>query len=243
MTEEHVPTQSGDQFNIRIGGNVTGQVVAGHGNVAHVGRAATPPVDPTVATTPLPNLSGVGRIIVVVDVQGSGRLDNQQQLRMRAELFQIFRDGAAGMAQRWEDLEPSDRGDGLRLVIPPDLVPLPTVLNAYVNHVAGALREQAGIFGAALRLRLRMSIHFGFVDRTEHGWSGEPLVHAARLVDAAAARQKLADSDGTRLAVIVSDDVYRQIVRHGYAGLDPAAYQRIHVVEKEISSDAWLTLM
>jgi hypothetical protein len=227
----------GDRFDVRVGGNVSGQVVAGHGNISHLGHSGgdEKPV--------LPDLRGAGRVIVVADVQDSGRLDSRQQRHMRRELRHIFRDGAAAMHRQWEDFEPSDRGDGLRLVVSPEVVPLPTVLDAFVTCIAGTFTGRMKALDPAARFKLRISVHFGFVDRSEGEWSGAPLVHAARLIDAAEAKRMLGAAENGSLALIVSDDVYQQVIRNGYTRLGPGEYQRIRVTEKETSTDAWVRLV
>ncbi|GAA2105718.1 hypothetical protein [Actinomadura alba] len=244
-----MPKRPLDRFTIDIGGDVTGQVIAGHGNTAHLGRAE--PTGPGAASGAAgtggedrPPGKGVGRVIVVADVQGSGRpATSRQRLRMRQDLSRVFRAGADALGRPLDDLDPADRGDGLRLVVSPETVSPADLLDVFIVTIAAALREHAEASSAAARLRLRIAVHFGFVDGTADGWSGEPLVHTARLVDAEEVKRTLADSEDACLALVVSDDFHRAIVGNGYAHAGPTEYDRVDVAEKETSSHAWVRLI
>lgn len=170
------------------------------------------------------DLRRAARVIVAGDIQDAGSADD-----LRHRLATAFRDGTGALGQRWEDVE-----DGLRLVLSPDVAALPAVLDSFVNHVAGCLGDGD---------QVRLSVHFGFLDRTAGVWSGTPLVHARRLVNAAEARQRLRDTGHARLAVVVSEYVHWQIVRRRCTGARPEAYQRIMVIENETMAPAWLRVI
>ncbi|MBC6462382.1 hypothetical protein [Actinomadura sp. HBU206391] len=241
-----------DRFTIDIGGNAAGQVITGHGDTAHLGHAETVPADATrggadetgTDAQERQDRRAAGRIIVVADAQGSGRrTTDRQRLRTRQDLFQIFQTGADALDRPLNDLDPTDRGDGLQLVVSPEVVSPADLLDVFLVTVAAALHEHAEASSDATRLRLRIAVHFGYVDRAGEGWSGEPLVHAARLVDADEVRLRLQDSRDACLALVVSDDFHRTIVRHGYAHAGPSDYDRVDVAEKETSSHAWVRLI
>jgi hypothetical protein len=162
---------------VTIGGNVHGQVVAGdHHIVTHM-AAPAPDVDQCA------DLRAVHRVVVTTDVQRSSLRNNVEQRHMRRALDECVRAGAAALGIPQEIFETFDRGDGL-VVVMPDAVTLVDVLDTFVEAVAGALREHNQAASDAYRIDLRVAVHVGYVDRVGGEWSGTPLVHAARLVDA-----------------------------------------------------------
>jgi hypothetical protein len=172
-----------------------------------------------------------------MDVVKSGRRDDQLLLRMRADLRAMVADALAhtGLADAAVHIE--DLGDGLRLIVSADVTPT-LMLDPFVPRLTAALREHRKAAAEAARLRLRVAVHMGLLHR-QFGFAGQPLVHCARLLDATPLRRVFDTSARVDLAVIVSQDVYDKVVRHGY-GLDPAAYRRITVREKETETYAWV---
>ncbi|MGH3810950.1 MAG: hypothetical protein ACRDUV_00650, partial [Pseudonocardiaceae bacterium] len=88
---------------------------------------------------------------------------------------------------------------------------------------------------------VRMTIHAGRLRSSANGWNGAPLVHAARLVDAKAAKQLLEQADAG-LALILSEWCFEQVVRSGYSRVKEHEYQQITVAEKETTTTAWVHL-
>jgi hypothetical protein len=171
------------------------------------------------------DLRGVARIIVTGAIEGAGSQDERLALR------QGLQAATDALGQRWEEV---DLADGCRLVMAPDMAALPAVLDAFVTNVDGGLGDGG---------KVRLSVHFGFLNWAAGVWSGTPLVHAARLVNAAEAGQRLRDTEGARLAVVVSEYVHGQLVRQRCAGIRPEAYQRFIVVDGETMAPAWLRIV
>jgi hypothetical protein len=112
-----------------------------------------------------------------------------------------------------------DRGDGiLTLVRPVDEVPKTVLLSTVVPMLSELLvdheRQHPG-----RRLRLRAVLHAGEVHQDEQGPFGESLDIAFRLLDAPEVKQAFRLSTGP-LLLVVSELIYRSIVRHGYDGID-----------------------
>ena len=229
--------QSSHRYRVQVTGDVSGQVIVRCSIVARLHQDGGPEPDQR-----FPNLTCVGRSIVLVDVQDSGRLTSRQQTRMRADLLRICACGLAAIQQPWEDADSMDLGDGLRFLMSPEITPPTRIIDEFGMAVEDALREHTAASGTSGRIRLRMAIHFGFLDRIDEAWSGEPLVHATRLVNAVAVKQLLRDSEHANLALVVSDDFYQKIIRQGHTRESPAGYQRIDVVEKELATNAWARL-
>jgi len=178
----------------------------------------------------------VHHTIVAMDVAGSGRLDDPWQLRMRADLRAIVAQALARQPLDPQAVHHTDLGDGVRLIVEPSVSPQ-NMLDPFVHNLAAALRAHRRLASPAMRLRL--AVHMGLLHHDGGGWAGEPLVHCARLLDAAPVRQALTAVNRADLVVVVSQPVYDAVVRYGY-GLDPDACRRIAITEKETVASAWI---
>ncbi|MGH3926404.1 MAG: hypothetical protein ACRDTT_26670, partial [Pseudonocardiaceae bacterium] len=185
--------------------------------------------------------SRASRSIVLVDIQRSAQVNAYQQHQRRDWLLNTMRDAVGRLRLRWEDLDPDDRGDGVRLLVPEDDATLVDLVIGLPAHLEGPLREQVRMSGGLTRLKVRMVIHAGLLHRSKNGWDGRALVHAARLVDADAAKQLLERADAG-LALILSEWVFEQVVRSGFSRVQEQDHQQITVVEKETRATAWVHL-
>lgn len=185
--------------------------------------------------------SQASRSIVLIDIQGSAQVNAYQQTQRRDWLLNTMRDTVGRLRLRWEDLDPADRGDGVRLLVPEDGATLADLVIGLPAHLEGPLREQARMSGGLARLKVRMAIHAGLLRTSVNGWDGIQLVHAARLVDAKAAKQLLERTDAG-LALILSEWVFEQVVRSGFSRVKEQDYKQIAVAEKEAKTTAWVHL-
>ncbi|WP_433268685.1 hypothetical protein ACQPZF_04840 [Actinosynnema sp. CS-041913] len=175
------------------------------------------------------------RSIVVFDIAGYGRLDNRAQVRARETLHTVVRRAFRAAGVPWWRLVVEDRGDGLILLVPPSVSKV-DLLDPLVQLLVFGL----GRVPASSRVRLRMAVHAGDLVRDPYGWVGTDLNTACRLVDSPALYRAQRQSPAADLVVIVSDDVHRAVVRHGYKGLRTADYRPVRVVRKEVDERAWV---
>jgi hypothetical protein len=70
---------------------------------------------------------------------------------------------------------------------------------------------------------------------------GDAVIAACRLVDCRELRAAFAIHPGRDLGLIVADDLYRDVIAHGYPGLDLAAFTevKIRIPEKGFEETAW----
>lgn len=232
--------QSSHDVRVKIGGNAHGPVVAGNGNVTHMNTAAS---DPEVASERgrRADLLAAYRVVVTTDVQRSSSRNNDGQRRMRRALEECVQAGAMALGVSQDVFEPVDRGDGLQVVMP-EAVTLVDVLDTFIEAVAKALRKHNEAASDAYRIDLRTAVHVGYVDQVGGEWSGTPLVHAARLVDAPEVKHVLGEAGDACLALVVSDAV-KHVVDEGYCRVGPTGYRHVAVVVKETSCDAWWRLL
>ncbi|MBB5959279.1 class 3 adenylate cyclase [Saccharothrix tamanrassetensis] len=182
--------------------------------------------------TPVPEY----RSIFVVDIAGFGRWSNPLQIVARDVLTNAVRDAFRVAGIRWNDLGVQDRGDGMMVLIPGQVSKV-DILDPFLPRLTARLRRHNET--AAPRIRVRLSLHAGEVHRDAHGWVGSDLNTACRLADADPVRAKLAGD----AVLVVSDVLYQSVVRHGYRRVDPAAFSRVEIAEKEVRAPAWVAQM
>ncbi|MFC5751664.1 hypothetical protein [Actinomadura rugatobispora] len=192
---------------------------AGRARTARAAGARREPV-------PAPCLP-VHRAIVALDMEKSTLRTNPVKEELRRRTYLVLDEALRKAGIREQHLDRlTDRGDGvLALVRPVDEVPKTLLLNAFTPVLCSLLEDwNAGVTGDPARLlRLRMVIHAGEVHDDGQGFFGEDLDVAFRLLDAPRVKRTLARADGA-LAVVVSDEIYRSIVLHGYGGIDAGGY-------------------
>src|SRR5918992_711860 len=182
------------------------------------------------------------RTIVVVDVEGFGdrRRTNTDQIAVRKGLYRGMRDAFAASGMSWEDCYHEDRGDGMLVLISPD-VPKYLVTARLPEQLDAALRRHNQGSAAEARIRLRVAVHAGEVHYDEHGVSGTAITMTFRLLEAAAVKSALATSSGV-VALIASDWFFEEVIRHDPAS-DPAAYRQAQVTVKETKTTAWVSVL
>jgi hypothetical protein len=132
-------------------------------------------------------------------------------------------------------LEPLiDRGDGVLVLIRPhDEVPKTILLDRLVPLLASLLAEyNTQAVRPALRIRLRVVVHAGEVREDAQGFYGEAIDVAIRLLDSPGVKKALKQATAP-LVLVVSDEIYSKVVRHGYVPAD--AYfplVRVHVASQ-----------
>jgi class 3 adenylate cyclase len=172
------------------------------------------------------------RTIVALDIEGSTSRPDSVKAALRNKLYEVF-DAAlysAGIQKRYRDRF-IDRGDGiLALIRPVDQVPKALLL----NHAIPALKQLLTDYNASLprsgrtqrQLRIRIVVHAGEVHYDPNGCFGEALDVAFRLLDAGNVKRALRVA-ADPLTLVISDDIYRTVVRHGYPEIDMWAFRQL----------------
>ena len=167
------------------------------------------------------------RTVVALDIERSTSRPDPVKAYLRAKIYELF-DAAlcsAEIHKRHRDRY-IDRGDGiLALIHPVDQAPKVLMLNRTIPVLNRLLKE----YNASLprpseqQLRVRIVMHAGEVHYDANGCFGETLDIAFRLLDSAQVKRALR-ATADPLTVVVSGDIYRSIVRHGYNGIDQSAF-------------------
>lgn len=183
----------------------------------------------------------VHRAIVCLDVEAFGdlRRTNLDQVAVRSGFYGALRHALDLSQVVWTDCYHEDRGDGMFLLVPPD-VPKSLLVADFPRILVAALREHNQVHRTEARIRLRLAIHAGEVHFDEHGATGVALNFTFRLLGAEALRVALARAPG-EVALIVSEWFYQEVVRHDPAH-HPDRYERVAVSVKETSATAWIAV-
>jgi hypothetical protein len=181
----------------------------------------------------------VHRALAAFDIEKSGdpgKTDDIQRAT-RLALRSILREAVDGASIGWSRCTWLDRGDGGVLVAPGETQS--RVVDPLAGHLAAALRRHNRRSSELARIRLRTAVHAGPVHDDPDGVTGATMVHLARLLDAQPLREHLAVTSAD-LAMLVSDSLYDQIVRHDYGLMDPASFHPVDVQVKETHTRGWL---
>jgi hypothetical protein len=183
----------------------------------------------------------VHRTIVVVDVEGFGnrRRTNRHQVAVRDGLYRTVREAFLDAGIPWDADAREDRGDGMFVLIPPE-VPKSLFVELLPAALVAALKAHNRTRPGPEQIRLRMALHAGEINYDEHGVTGSSINLTFRLVDAGPLKAALAHSSGV-LAVIVSSWFFEEVVRH-IAGDDSAGYRPVPVAVKETATTGWICL-
>jgi len=133
-------------------------------------------------------------------------------------------------------------GDG-ELAILPNSEPEPAVVDDYVRHLDEVLAAHNAHAPSRSKIRLRMAVHFGAAMPAENGYAGQGVVAVSRLVESAAIRSALAASPSANIALILSRQVFDDIVRQGHVSLSESDFTRAHVRVKEYQDEAWIRVV
>ena len=131
-----------------------------------------------------------------------------------------------------------DQGDAFLILVRPD-VSKALLVDDLVREFVTSLRLFNRNRLPQARMRLRLALHTGEVHLDGAGFGGGSLVVVMRLIDADALRGALRTATDD-LAVIVSEQLYRDVVLQQYGGIDPAEYYEVQVSRKEFSQPAWI---
>jgi hypothetical protein len=202
-------------------------------------RAPAVPAPDGQQTNGANRVGGKLHTVVLADISTSARRDTQAQRRMRCHLYDIVSDVVQYAGLEIDSLPFTDTGDGMRLLLPVELIKPTHVVDLFVLGLNARLRDYRRDIVEAARIRLRVAFDLGVVESHLHGWAGDPLVRAARLVEAEPLREALRADLRLDLAVVVSDVLYEAVVRHGYGYIGPSCFRAIHVRVKEFDARAW----
>jgi hypothetical protein len=181
------------------------------------------------------------RLIIAVDVHRYSLRDPLAQVDTQQALVDALETAAAkvGLDRRTWHLQ--SIGDAELAIAPAD-VDEPAIVADFVEELRKRLLRQNRSLRREVRLRVRVAIHSGILHLAANGYAGPGPVETCRLLDAAPLKQALAAADEADLALIVSESLFRDMVKPEYRGLQPKDFRPVHVKVKEFDSTGYITL-
>jgi hypothetical protein len=179
------------------------------------------------------------RGILGIDIQRFSRREwtDPTKARLRDRLHRLLDEATAHVEVDRSLTDRIDTGDGLWLLVG---TAVSTVrLLRLAAALAVGLSHDNRQAPPGERVRLRVAMHTGAVLRDRHGYTGDSLIHVARILDAPIGRAILDGDPAIDLVLLVSEQVYQDVVRHDYPGIDSARYQPVRVRRKETRTRAW----
>ncbi|MBS2554633.1 hypothetical protein KGQ19_48045 [Catenulispora sp. NL8] len=166
--------------------------------------------------------------------------DNVDQLAIRAALYDTLRDAFEDSGIPWRQTVREDRGDGVLIFVSAEVSKV-LLLGRMPARLAELLEHGNDGRTPRQRFRLRVVVHAGEVHHDAHGYAGYDVNLAFRLVDAGPLREAMEHSTAA-VGLIVSEGVHDGVLRHGYGGLDAAAFEQVRVQVKSADVPGWIQL-
>jgi len=170
------------------------------------------------------------RILFGIDIEGSTSRTNVQRGEIRRVMYDLVEEAlvTAGIGEAYRD-DLMDRGDSvLAMIHPVDQAPKTLLLDTVVPTLAMLLFRYNSRCSVRT-LRMRAVVHAGEVHYDDRGCFGEAVDLSCRLLDSRVLKKRLVHTDAP-LILVVSEDIYSSVVRHGYEGIDQHRFEQlIHV--------------
>ena len=182
------------------------------------------------------------RLLISVDMERYSRRSNLQQYEAQQEFRRLLHEAAAAVGLDRTAWRTQQAGDGELAILPRD-APEARVIGRFVPELSRRLRAYNSSRVPAARIRLRMAVHQGIVHLDgANGFPGTAVVRVCRLCDADPVRRALADFPGAGVALVVSTDIYQDVVCEYPEELRPERFRRVRVSHphKDFEEYAWL---
>lgn len=181
------------------------------------------------------------RTIVVIDVAGftDPARTMTHLLAVQEGLYQVLKIAFGEVGINLTECTVEDRGDGALILIPPNITKS-LLADQLPGRLVAGLRRYNGTHNDEAKVKLRVGLHAGEVLSNAHGTVSKAVNLAFRLLDAAAAKSALAQSDGV-LALIASTHFFDEVIAED-PGMAPETYHQIPVNIKQTNTKAWLRL-
>jgi hypothetical protein len=186
------------------------------------------------------NSAPVPRTIVVLDIVefAHPQRTDPTRLRLRHQLYKLIRQALITTGIEPVHAPHIDIGDGVILLFDPRLSAT-DVARVVIPNLGAALARSNREVPSNERLRLRLALHHGEVLIDAYGFVGRALVEASRLSNATALREQLAALTDD-MALILSDQMWRQLVQSHHEPLDPNLYHPVAVSTHGVTTRAWV---
>jgi hypothetical protein len=182
------------------------------------------------------------RLLVAVDAAGYGAGTDQEHFAVQTGLTAVLEAAAARANLRRDLWMRQPAGDGELAILPRD-EPEPVIIDQFVRYLDEALMAHNADPASIRKIRLRMAVHFGSAMLADNGYAGQGVVAVSRLLDSAAIKDALAAAPRACLAVILSRQIFDDVVRQGHVSLAVTDFTQVSVRVKEFQDEAWVRVV
>jgi hypothetical protein len=162
------------------------------------------------------------------------------QKHVRKALYERLRQSFDASGVPFERCYREDRGDGVIVVVPPD-IETALLVSPLADQLRAELRRYNEVSSGVAQIRLRVSLHMGQVHFDGPGIVGTAVNHVNRLLDAPLFKNAL-NASPAQLGLIVSPEVFNAVIRRGEGLIDPDEYLPVEVQVKETRTTAWMRI-
>ncbi|MFI6999532.1 hypothetical protein [Nocardia sp. NPDC050175] len=183
------------------------------------------------------------RVLLSVDAVGYGAGDDQRHRAIQTGLLAVLDRAAAQAGLDRSEWAKQQAGDGELAILPADQSDRePVIVDDFVRELSAALARHNEDLKDEARLRLRLAIHFGAAAPGANGYVGKGVVVVSRLVECTQIKNALRVMRTANLAVIISAQVFNDVVVPRYTALPRTAFREVPVRHKEFAESAYLLL-
>lgn len=189
----------------------------------------------------LPQPSAQHRTIVVIDVAGYTNPSRTMThlLAVQEGLHEVLEVAFGEVGIDLGECLVEYLGDGALILIP-STVAKSLLADHLPARLDVGLRRYNATHNDESKVKLRVGLHAGEIVLNTRGAVSKAVNHAFRILDAAAAKAALAESDGV-LALIASLYFFDEVIAQD-PGMAPETYRQIPVNVKQTRTEAWLRL-
>ncbi|MGC4773091.1 hypothetical protein ACLQ25_29485 [Micromonospora sp. DT44] len=185
------------------------------------------------------------RLLISVDMERYSRRSNLQQYEAQRHFRELLHEAANAVGLDRVAWMTQQAGDG-ELAIVPREVSESRVIGKFIPELNRRLRSHNGSLLPAARIRLRVAVHQGLVHLDgANGFPGNAVVYVCRLCDADPVKKALAAFPDAGVALVVSTEIFRDVVTEYPEEMRPERFVRIEVAhpDKEFREYAWLCVV
>ncbi|MFI9527064.1 hypothetical protein [Micromonospora rosaria] len=185
------------------------------------------------------------RLLISVDMERYSRRGNLQQYEAQQAFHDLLHGAARDVGLDRAAWATQQAGDGELAILPRD-VPESCVIGRFVPELNRRLRAYNVSRVEAARVRLRLAVHQGLVHLDgANGFPGQAVVFVSRLCDADPVRRALAAFPDAGVALVVSTDIYRDVVSEYPEQMRPERFRRVRISRPEKGFDeyAWVCVV
>ncbi|MEU5672091.1 hypothetical protein ABZ749_17340 [Micromonospora sp. NPDC047753] len=185
------------------------------------------------------------RLLISVDMERYSRRSNLQQYEAQRYFRELLHEAADTVGLDRVAWTTQQAGDG-ELAIVPREVSESRVIGKFVPELNRRLRSHNSSRLPVARIRLRVAVHQGLVHLDgANGFPGNAVVFVCRLCEADPVKKALAAFPEAGVALVVSTEIFRDVVSEYPEEMRPERFLRIEVAhpDKEFREHAWLCVV